>query len=398
MELKPGFFSRQSRFAPFWYNRYGKMSFPMADQIHHTGFFLPNSPSLNPKDIEFISSVVLDSVKERITFPLHNPSLIPMAQFASVKNPLKILVTGGAGYIGSILVPELLKQGHEVTVIDNFMYNQPSLLDCCHHKNLTIARGDVRDEKLIAKHLQGKDFIIPLACLVGAPLCDKDPIAARNINLEAIKMILRLREPNQKIIFPNTNSGYGRQQEGTSFCDENTPLDPITLYGQLKVEAEKAILESGNGITLRLATVFGISPRMRLDLLVNDFVYRALNDRFIILFESHFKRNYIHIRDVVSAFVHCMDNFESLKNQTYNVGLSDANLSKLELCQEIKKQLPSFVFLESSVGEDPDKRDYVISNEKIEKTGFKPQVSLQEGIAELIKGYQVIKKNQFTNI
>ncbi len=403
---------------PFWYNRYGKASFPMADRIHHTGFFLPNNPSLTPKDIEFISGIVLNSIREKAVFPIFNPSLSPIAEFASVNTlfkqetadeinnkmsisenkPLKILITGGAGYIGSVLVPELLKQGHEVTVIDNFMYNQPSLLDSCHYKTLKIARGDVRNEKLMAQHIKEKDFIIPLACLVGAPLCDRDPIAARNINLEAIKTILRLREPHQKIIFPNTNSGYGRQQEGTSFCDENTPLEPISLYGQLKVEAEKAILESGNGITLRLATVFGISPRMRLDLLVNDFVYRALNDRFIVLFESHFKRNYIHVRDVVSAFIHCMNNFELLKNQPYNVGLSDANLSKLELCQEIKKQLPDFVFIESSIGEDPDKRDYIVSNEKIEKTGFKTQVSLQEGIAELIKGYQVIKRNQFANI
>ncbi|PIR88200.1 MAG: hypothetical protein COU10_00460 [Candidatus Harrisonbacteria bacterium CG10_big_fil_rev_8_21_14_0_10_45_28] len=311
---------------------------------------------------------------------------------------MKILITGGAGYIGSVLTPELLKQGHEVTVVDNFMYNQPSLLDCCHNKNLKVVRGDIRNEKLITRHIKGKDFIIPLACLVGAPLCDRDPVAAKSINLEAIKLILRLREANQKIIFPNTNSGYGRQQEGTSFCDENTPLEPISLYGQLKMEAEKAILESGNGITLRLATVFGISPRMRLDLLVNDFVYRAVNDRFIILFEPHFKRNYVHIRDVAAAFIHCMDNFESLKNQAYNVGLSDANLSKLELCREIQKQLPDFVFLESKIGEDPDKRDYVVSNEKIEKTGFKPKVSLQEGIAELIKGYQIIKRNQFANV
>ena len=405
---------------PFWYNRYGKASFPMADKIHHTGFFLPNNPSLTPKDIEFISSIVLNtllhSIKERAHFPLSNPSLAPIARFASVntlfdnlknenKNennmenkPVKILITGGAGYIGSVLTSELLKQGHEVTVIDNFMYNQLSLLDSCHYNNLKIARGDGRNEKLIAQHIKEKDFIIPLACLVGAPLCDKDPIAARAVNLEAIKTILRLREPHQKIIFPNTNSGYGRQQEGASFCDENTPLEPISLYGQLKVEAEKAILESGNGITLRLATVFGISPRMRLDLLVNDFVYRALNDRFVVLFEPHFKRNYIHIRDVVRAFIHCMNNFEVMKNETYNVGLSDANLSKLELCQEIQKQLPDFVFMESNIGEDPDKRNYIVSNAKIEKTGFKTQVSLREGIAELIKGYQVIKKNQFANI
>jgi len=398
---------------PFWYNRYGKASFPMADRIHHTGFFLPNNPSLSPQDIEFISDVVLNSVREKIVFPISNPSLIPIAEFVSVKNnllnnlkiensgdnnPLKILITGGAGYIGSVLTPELLKQGHEVTVIDNFMYNQPALLDCCHNKNLKVVRGDVRDEKLIARHIKEKDFIIPLACLVGAPLCDKDPIAARDVNLEAIKTILRLREPEQKIIFPNTNSGYGRFQEGVAFCDENSPLEPVSLYGQLKVDAEKAILESGNGITLRLATVFGISPRMRLDLLVNDFVYRALNDRFMVLFESHFKRNYIHIRDIARVFIHCLENFELLKNQTYNVGLSDANLSKLELCQEIQKQLSNFVYMESKIGEDPDKRNYIVSNEKIEKTGFKPQVSLQEGIAELIKGYQIIKRNQFANI
>ncbi len=310
----------------------------------------------------------------------------------------KVLITGGAGYIGSVLTSELLKQGHEVTVIDNFMYNQSSLLDCCHYKTLKVVRGDVRNEKLISQYIKGMDFIIPLACLVGAPLCDRDPIAARAVNLDAIKLILRLREPNQKIIFPNTNSGYGRQEEGTSFCDENTPLEPVSLYGQLKIEAEKEILKSGNGISLRLATVFGISPRMRLDLLVNDFVYRALNDRFIILFEPHFKRNYIHIRDVVGAFIHCINNFDLLKNQAYNVGLSDANLSKLELCQEIQKQLPDFVFLESKVGEDPDKRNYIISNEKFEKTGFKTQISLQEGIAELIKGYQIIKRNQFANV
>src|SRR3989344_248825 len=195
----------------------------------------------------------------------------------------KVLVTGAAGYIGSVLVPELLRAGHEVAAIDNFMYGQHSLLDVCHHKTLTVVRGDARDDKLMAKHITGKDFIIPLACIVGAPACDRDPIAARTTNLDAIELILKLRDKSQKIIFPNTNSGYGRMAEGVAFCDETSPLTPISLYGRLKVRAEKELLEAGNAITLRLATVFGVSPRMRLDLLVNDFVYRAVNDGAIIL-------------------------------------------------------------------------------------------------------------------
>ncbi|OGY99871.1 MAG: hypothetical protein A2945_02665 [Candidatus Liptonbacteria bacterium RIFCSPLOWO2_01_FULL_52_25] len=310
----------------------------------------------------------------------------------------KVLVTGGAGYIGSVLVPELLRGGHEVTALDSFMYGQHSLLDVCHYKTLTVVRGDARDEALIKKHIAGKDFIIPLACIVGAPACDRDPIAARTINLEAVELILKLRDKSQKIIFPNTNSGYGRMAEGVAFCDETSALDPVSLYGKLKVEAEQKLLEAGNAIAFRLATVFGISPRMRLDLLVNDFVYRAVNDGAIILFEPHFKRNYIHIRDVARAFMHAMDNFDAMKSQTYNVGLSDANLSKAELCAEIKKQVPRFVYVESKIGEDPDKRNYVVSNAKIEATGFKPQVMLQDGIAELIKGYQIVKRNNFANI
>ncbi len=310
---------------------------------------------------------------------------------------MKILVTGAAGYIGSILVPELLGKGHEVIAIDNFMYNQASLLDCCHDKKLTLIRGDARNKELIAECLTDVEAILPLACLTGAPLCDRDPASARTVNFDAIKMLLDLRSKEQIIIFPTTNSGYGIGQKDI-YCTEETPLNPISLYGRLKTDLEKTLLEAGNCITLRLATVFGISPRMRLDLLVNDFTYRAVTDRFIVLFESHFKRNYIHVRDVAKAFVHCLTNFENMKNEPYNVGLSNANLSKRELCEEIKKQVPEFYFVEAKVGKDPDKRDYIVSNEKIEKTGFKPDFSLPEGIAELIKGYQIIRKNQYANI
>lgn len=310
---------------------------------------------------------------------------------------MKVLVTGGAGYIGSVLVPELLKNGYGVVVVDSFMYNQASLLDCCYNENLEVIRGDARNKDLISDCLKEVDAIFPLACLTGAPLCSKDPVGARTTNLEAIKMLLELRGKGQTVIFPTTNSGYGIGEKG-KYCTEETPLRPISLYGQLKVEAEKALLDAGNCITLRLATVFGISPRMRLDLLVNDFVYRAVMDRFLVLFEAHFKRNYLHIRDTSRVFIHCLENFERMKDEPYNVGLSDANLSKWELCEEIKRQVAEFYFIEAEVGEDPDKRDYIVSNEKIETTGFKTQVSLQEGITELIKGYQIIRRNQYANV
>jgi len=310
---------------------------------------------------------------------------------------MKILVTGAAGYIGSVMVPELLKRGDEVVAVDSFMYNQTSLLECCCEERLTVIRGDARDRKLMSGLMRDVDIIIPLACLTGAPLCAKDPVAARTTNLDAIKMILELRSKEQRIVFPTTNSGYGIGQKG-KFCDENTPLNPVSLYGQLKTEAEKAILDAGNSITLRLATVFGASPRMRLDLLVNDFTYRAVYDRFIVLFEAHFKRNYIHIRDIARVFIHCIDNFDAMKNEPYNVGLSDCNISKRRLCEEIKKQVPEFHIVESEIGKDPDKRDYIVSNEKIESTGFTPRFTLQYGISELIKAYQIVKRNQYANV
>lgn len=310
---------------------------------------------------------------------------------------MKILVTGAAGYIGSVLVPRLLQEGHAVVALDNFMYHQTPLLDVCYHPKLTIIRGDTRNEKLIGEQLKTVDAVFPLACLTGAPLCAQDPVGAQTILLDAVTTILRLRSKNQVVIFPTTNSGYGIGEKG-KHCTEDTPLRPVSLYGKLKVEAEKAILDAGEAITLRLATAFGVSPRMRLDLLVNDFTYRAVYDRFIVLFEAHFNRNYIHVRDIAKAFLHSLNHFDRMKNHPYNVGLSDANLNKLQLCEEIKKQVPDFYFVEATIGEDPDKRDYIVSNEKIEKTGFQPDVSLSAGIAELVKGFKIIKRNQYANI
>ena len=310
---------------------------------------------------------------------------------------MKILVTGGAGYLGSVIVSQFLREGHKVVVLDNFMYNQTPLLDCCHDEKLVVIRGDARDKELMKKLMKDADAVFPLACLTGAPLCAKDPWGAPTILFDAVKMVVDLSSKNQMIIFPTTNSGYGVGEKG-KFCTEQTPLRPVSLYGKLKVQTEEAVLGSGHGITLRLATAFGLSPRMRLDLLVNDFTYRAVNDRFVVLFEARFKRNYIHVRDVAKAFLHALNRFDKMKNEPYNVGLSDANLSKAELCEEIKKHVPEFYFVESKIGQDPDKRDYIVSNEKIEKTGFKPDVSLSQGIKELVKGYQIIKRNQFANV
>ena len=308
-----------------------------------------------------------------------------------------ILITGGAGYIGSVLVPELLKANYKVTVLDNFMYRQNSLLDCCMYENFEVVNGDARNESILKELLKEVDYIIPLAALVGAPLCNRDKIGAVSVNRDAVASIAKLASKEQRIIIPTTNSGYGIGQKDI-FCTEETPLNPITLYGKLKVEAEKIVLNRGNSISFRLATVFGVSPRMRIDLLVNDFTYRAFKDRFVVVFEGHFKRNYIHIRDVAQAFIHAMENFDTMKNEAYNVGLSEANLSKLELCAKIKEQIPDFVYLEAPVGKDPDRRDYIVSNEKIEKTGFKPAWSLEMGIKELIKAYRIISNSKYGNI
>lgn len=309
----------------------------------------------------------------------------------------RILVTGGAGYIGSILVPQLLSRGYQVTVLDNFRYKQNSLNAVCHHSNFTIVKGDVRLESTMAPLLRQADIIIPLAAYVGAPLCAQDPIGASSVNKDAILMMLKLLSKEQRVLMPTTNSAYG-SGDANNFCDENSPLKPISQYAIEKVEVEKALMQHENAISFRLATVFGMAPRMRTDLLVNDFTYRAVHDGFLIIFEGHFKRNYIHVSDVTRAFLHGMDNFDLMRGEVFNVGLSDANLSKLELCQKIKNQIPSFYFMEAACGKDPDQRNYIVSNEKIEKTGFKPQYSVDDGIKELIKGYMMLKNSAYANV
>ncbi len=310
---------------------------------------------------------------------------------------LNILITGGAGYLGSTLVPKLLSLGHKVTVLDNFMFGQDSLAACCANPDFEIVRGDCRNERLMKGLVANKDLVIPLAALVGAPLCARDQIGTETVNCDAVILLTKLLSQNQQILMPVTNSGYGIGEEG-KFCTEQSPLKPISLYGRTKVEAEAAILEWGNAVSFRLATVFGMSPRMRLDLLVNDFVYRAVNDRSIVLFESHFKRNFIHVQDVANAFVHGIKNFELMKGEAFNVGLSEANLSKKELAEAIQLHLPEFTILEAAIGEDPDKRDYIVSNEKIEKTGFATEHSLDMGIKELIKGYQMLSNTKYSNV
>ena len=310
---------------------------------------------------------------------------------------MNILITGGAGYLGSIMTPHLLGLGHEVTVLDNFMFRQNSLADCCQYESFNIVRGDCRDAEVGKPLLKDADIIIPLAALVGAPLCNDDKSAAESVNHGAVKLICDEASADQRIIMPITNSGYGVGEAG-KFCTEETPLRPITLYGRTKVAAEEAVLERDNSSSFRLATVFGMAPRMRVDLLVNDFVYRAVNDRALLIFEGHFKRNYIHVRDIARVFEHAIDNFDSMKGQPYNAGLEEANLSKLELCAKIQEHLPKFVYVEAEVGEDPDKRDYIVSNQRLLSTGIKTEWDLDRGIRELIKGYTIIRNTIYSNV
>lgn len=310
---------------------------------------------------------------------------------------LNILVTGGAGYLGSTLVPELLARSHRVTVLDALIFKQDSLLSCCANPGFSFIKGDICDETLMQSLIPKFDLIIPLAAIVGAPACKLNPTMTRLVNHDAHMRIAQGVSDAQMVIFPTTNSGYGIGA-ADAFCTEESPLNPISEYGVTKVEIERAFLDRGNAVTLRLATVFGMSPRMRMDLLVNDFTYRAYKDRFVILFEEHFRRNYIHVRDVAKAFLFTIDHYASMKGEPFNVGLSSANLTKRQLCEKIKTYVSDFYIHSAEIGEDPDKRDYLVSNDKIEAMGWTPEYSLDMGIVELLKGYQILNPNKYANV
>jgi len=310
---------------------------------------------------------------------------------------MRILVTGGAGYLGSILCEHLLAAGHQVLVLDNLMYGAPSLFHLCANPHFEFQRGDARDQTLLAAALKTADAIIPLAAIVGAPACNRDPWLARSVNLEAIQLHQRLRSPRQWVLYRTTNSGYGAKS-GNVHCTEDTPLEPISLYGQTKAQAEAELLDSPNVITLRLATVFGLSPRLRLDLLVNHFVYTAVTEGYIVIFEKDFKRNYVHIRDVADCFLHCLENFDRMAGRPYNVGLDAANLSKEELALKVKAHVPNFYVHFSEIGNDPDKRNYIVSNQRLREAGFEARRSLDEGIQELLKGYRMLGRGLYKNV
>jgi nucleoside-diphosphate-sugar epimerase len=310
---------------------------------------------------------------------------------------MHVLVTGGAGYIGSVLVPALLQRGWRVTVLDTFAAGETYLAQCCADSNFEPVRGDCRDMTVVEPLLAKADAVLPLAALVGAPLCARDRVGAVTVNRDAVVALTKRVSRQQRVVYPTTNSGYG-VGEADAYCTEESPLRPVSLYGTTKVEAERAVLECGVGITLRLATVFGMAPRMRLDLLVNDFTWRAVNDKAVVLFEAHFRRNYIHVRDVAKAFIHALDNLDRMLGEPYNVGLSEANLSKKDLCQRIAVHVPGFVYIEAPIGEDPDKRDYIVSNAKLEATGWRPDFDLDAGIRELVKGFRMLRNGRFANV
>jgi nucleoside-diphosphate-sugar epimerase len=310
--------------------------------------------------------------------------------------PIRVLVTGGAGYLGSIMCEHLLDAGYAVTVVDNLLYGQRSLFHLCADPAFEFVRGDVRDEGAMAPLVKQADVIIPLAAIVGAAPCDRDPLMTKSVNFEAVKLIDRLRSDDQLIVFPVTNSGYGAKS-GEVYCTEETPMEPISLYGQTKVDAEALLLDRPNTITLRLATVFGMSPRMRLDLLVNHFVYAACSDGYIVIFEKDFKRNYAHIRDVADCFIHAIRSADTMAGRAFNVGLDEANLSKEELALKVKEYVPRFYIHFSEFGSDPDKRNYIVSNERLRQTGFEARRTLDEGVQELLKGYRMLGRMPFKN-
>jgi len=308
-----------------------------------------------------------------------------------------ILITGGAGYLGSIMTQRFLDAGFRVTVLDNLMYGQHSLFQFCSNPNFDFIYNDARNENILKQTLGDVDVIIPLAAIVGAPACQRDPLLARSVNLDAIRLLLKLRSTDQLIVYPTTNSGYGTKS-GNIFCTEETPLEPISLYGETKVQAEKELLDSPNTITLRLATVFGMSPRMRLDLLVNHFVYAAVTDGYLVIFEKDFKRNYVHIRDVADCFLFCVQNHARMVGRPYNVGLDSANLSKEELALKVKEFVPNFYIHFAEIGSDPDKRNYIVSNERLRQAGFEAQHTIEEGIRELLKGYRMFGRSLMKNV
>jgi nucleoside-diphosphate-sugar epimerase len=296
-----------------------------------------------------------------------------------------------------MLTPALLARGWQVTILDTFSSGEAYLAHSCADPNFEPVRGDARDMRVVEPLLKQADAVIPLAALVGAPLCARDEIGATSLNRGAIVDIVKRLSKNQIVVYPTTNSGYG-VGDGNAYCTEESPLRPVSLYGRTKVDAEAAVLGTGRGVSLRLATVFGMSPRMRLDLLVNDMTWRAVNDRAVVLFEAHFRRNYIHVRDVVKAFLHAIDNYSAMSGEPFNVGLSEANLTKRQLCERIARHVPGFTYLEAPIGEDPDKRDYLVSNEKLEKTGWTPDHGIDAGIQELIRGYRMLRNGRFANV
>lgn len=320
------------------------------------------------------------------------------ASLENIAENSKILVTGGCGYLGSILTEMLIRRNFEVTVIDNLNYAQNTLFNLFHKRKLNFIYGDVTNEVFLKKVLteQYFDFIFPLAGIVGFPISEQKPEITWLVNYQSIVNLLKYRDKESKIIFPTTNSGYG-STDGKTFCTEEQPLNPISVYGKSKVEAEKKVMEAGNAISLRLATLFGFSPRMRTDLLVNDFVYKAVKEKAIVLFERNYKRNFLHVRDAARCFLWCMTNWEKMKDNVYNVGHPDYNLTKEELCLLIKKKIPDFNIFYAEIGSDPDKRNYIISNEKILKTGFKFKYTVEDGIEELIAGYNAFKDFRFRN-
>jgi nucleoside-diphosphate-sugar epimerase len=309
---------------------------------------------------------------------------------------MKVLITGGAGYIGSILTEQLLARGDKVHVVDSLMHGDHCLFQLCANPNFEFTKGDVRDREMAARAAKDADVIIPLAALVGAPICARDPRAAKAINYEAVVELAKLRSPSQLVIYPNTNSGYGIGA-GDAFCTEDSPLEPISVYGRTKCDAELALLDQKNVVTFRLATVFGASPRMRIDLLVNHFTYCAVTDGYLVVFEKHFKRNYVHIRDVADAMMYAMDNREKMVGRAFNLGLDNANLTKQQLCEKIQQYVPKFFVHYAEIGEDPDKRDYVVSNQRLREAGFEARRGLDVGIPELVKAYRTLPLGRYRN-